>query len=59
MFNFIIKFCYFNIKYGRSALENVIKSICGMERPMTKFPKTYTGNFLKGNLEKCEFPFGY
>jgi len=38
----------FNIdnKYGRAALENVIKSICGLEKPMAKLPKKYKGNFM-------------
>jgi hypothetical protein len=38
----------FNIdnKYGRSALENVIKSICNLEKPMAKLPKKYSGNFM-------------
>ena len=39
----------FNIdnKYGRSALENVIRSICNLEKPMAKIPKNYAGNFMK------------
>jgi len=38
----------FNIdnKYGRAALENVIKSICNLEKPMAKLPKKYKGNFM-------------
>ncbi len=46
----------FNIdnKYGRSALENVIKSICNLEKPMAKIPKNYTGNFLKGILKRAK-----
>lgn len=38
----------FNIdnKYGRQALENVIKSICGIEKPLAKPPQDYKGNFF-------------
>jgi hypothetical protein len=36
----------FNIdnKYGRVALENVIKSICGLEKPLAKIPTSYIGD---------------
>ena len=36
----------FNIdnKYGRVALENVIKSICGLEKPLAKIPSSYCGD---------------
>ena len=36
----------FNIdnKYGRIALENVIKSICGLEKPLAKIPSCYIGD---------------
>jgi hypothetical protein len=36
----------FNIdnKYGRIALENVIKSICGLEKPLAKIPSSYIGD---------------
>ena len=36
----------FNIdnKYGRVALENVIKSICGIEKPLAKIPSCYVGD---------------
>ena len=45
MNNFQLKF---ELKYGRAALENVIKSICNLEKPMSKLPKSYSGNFMKG-----------
>lgn len=37
----------FNIdnKYGKQALENVIRSICNLERPWASFPKT-TNDFV-------------
>ena len=37
----------FNIdnKYGKQALENVIRSICNLERPWAAFPKT-TNDFI-------------
>lgn len=28
-------------KYGRAAVENVIRSICGLERPLAPLPKSY------------------
>ncbi len=42
----------FNIdnKYGRAALENVIKSICNLEKPMARIPQNYTGDFMKGRI---------
>ncbi|RNA44326.1 strawberry notch -like protein, partial [Brachionus plicatilis] len=38
----------FNIdnKYGRTALENVIRSICQMEKPLARFPISYKGDFI-------------
>jgi hypothetical protein len=43
----------FNIdnKYGRAALENLIKSICNQERPLANHPKTYTGDFMSDARE--------
>ena len=43
----------FNIdnKYGRAALENVIKSICSLEKPMARLPKEYKGNFMRDARE--------
>jgi len=43
----------FNIdnKYGRAALENLIKSICNQERPLANYPKTYTGEFMSDARE--------
>ena len=43
----------FNIdnKYGRAALENVIKSICNLEKPMARMPKEYKGNFMRDARE--------
>jgi hypothetical protein len=43
----------FNIdnKYGRSALENVIRSICNLEKPMARIPKNYTGNFMEDSRD--------
>ena len=43
----------FNIdnKYGRSALENFIKSICNIEKPMARLPKRYSSNFMKDARE--------
>lgn len=40
----------FNIdnKYGRAALENVIRSICKMEKPLARFPSSYKGDFISG-----------
>ncbi|CAF0804799.1 unnamed protein product, partial [Didymodactylos carnosus] len=37
----------FNIdnKYGKQALENVIRSICGIEKPLAPFPVNDTKNF--------------
>ena len=40
----------FNIdnKYGRAALETVMKSILGQETPLVPLPENYSGNFLEG-----------
>jgi hypothetical protein len=41
----------FNIdnKYGKQALENVIRSICNLERPWAPFPKMLFHEFLVVN----------
>jgi hypothetical protein len=44
---FLTEIRIFLFQYGRSALENVIKSICNIEKPMAKLPKNYSGNFMK------------
>lgn len=40
----------FNIdtKYGRAALELIMKSIVGMDRPLVSPPNTYKGDFMEG-----------
>ena len=37
----------FDTKYGRQALDIVLKSIIGLEKPVTPVPKDYPGNFLE------------
>lgn len=49
----------FNIdnKYGRAALENVIRSICKIEKPLARFPSSYKGDFITGKLKKYFLKF--
>ncbi|XP_031633678.1 protein strawberry notch isoform X2 [Contarinia nasturtii] len=37
----------FDNKYGRSALESIMKSIMGYEQPLVQPPKDYKGDFFK------------
>eukprot|EP00794_Sanderia_malayensis_P014235 gene14235-15720_t len=41
----------FDTKYGRSALEVVLKSLISTEKPLVSFPSSYEGNFLDDILE--------
>jgi hypothetical protein len=40
----------FNIdnKYGRQALDNVMKTVVGMDNPLCAPPASYKGNFFDG-----------
>ncbi|RWS20645.1 protein strawberry notch-like protein, partial [Leptotrombidium deliense] len=46
----------FNIdnKYGRSALEIVMKSIVRLEQPLVNAPSDYDGNFFEGIQRLCQ-----
>ena len=44
------KFNYDN-KYGRKALESVMRSIAGCDAPLVPPPATYRGSFFKGWLQ--------
>ena len=41
------KFNY-DTKYGRKALDSVLKSIAGLDAPLVSPPASYDGDFFKG-----------
>lgn len=43
------KFNYDN-KYGRKALDTIMKAIAGHELPLVSPPSSYKGSFFKGQL---------